>query len=307
MNWKINLIISLLVLQGCAADTGVKQLPVVEGHLIEAAEAFDIRNRQHIKFVDFRKDKAFSEGHIEGAVQIWRTDIEDASYPYKGMMASQEQLEALLGGAGIHTNDTIIIYDDRGLCNAARLWWVLQNHDHNQVLLMEGGLDAWQMAGGKAVTSPTNTQAADFHLSDSPSMKFLVAKEDVQEAIADGVLIVDTRTSDEFSGKRLKDGASKAGRIPTSLHLDWAAAIDYEGDQRIRPESELNTIFSRLEIEKDERVILYCHSGVRSAHTTFVMTQLLGYNNVKNYDGSWNEWSYFEELPYENDIAQTLN
>ena len=97
------------------------------------------------------------------------------------------------------------------------------------------------------------------------------------------------------------EGAKKAGRLPSSIDMDWANCINYNGDKRLKTIDELENIFKTLNIEKTDPIILYCHSGVRSAHTTFVMTQLLGFENVKNYDGSWTEWSHFDDLPFESD------
>ena len=104
-----------------------------------------------------------------------------------------------------------------------------------------------------------------------------------------------------FLVKDKKKGAAKGGRIPKSVHIDWAEAFNYSGDKRIKPVEELKIIYNKLNIKKNDPIIVYCHSGVRSAHTTFVLTQLLGYKNVKNYDGSWTEWSYFNDLPFKKD------
>ena len=123
----------------------------------------------------------------------------------------------------------------------------------------------------------------------------------MQTALQTNTLILDTRTIDEFTGERQKRGAMKGGRIPNSIHIDWSDAINYEGDKKLKRIIDLETIYNQLKTDKNNPVIVYCHSGVRSAHTTFVLTQLLGYKNVKNYDGSWIEWSYFDDLPFKKD------
>ena len=109
-----------------------------------------------------------------------------------------------------------------------------------------------------------------------------------------------------LKGKQQKTGAAKAGRIPNSVCIDWSLAIHYNDDKKIKSIEELEQVYSVLGISKSDPIIVYCHSGVRSAHTTFILTQLLGYKNVKNYDGSWTEWSHFNDLPTEQDSITTL-
>jgi thiosulfate/3-mercaptopyruvate sulfurtransferase len=207
----------------------------------------------------------------------------------------------LFGNLGIKTDDTIIVYDDNGLCEASRLWWILQNYDFKNIKMLHGGISAWKLNNGKVTTDLPEVNPSVFRLTENPSMKYYVSKEELREALSKDVLILDTRTEDEFSGQRQKKGAFKSGRLPNSIHIDWAEAVNYNGDMRIKPLQELENIYKKLNIKKDDPIIVYCHSGVRSAHTTFVLTQLLGYKNVKNYDGSWTERSYFNDLPFESD------
>lgn len=139
-------------------------------------------------------------------------------------------------------------------------------------------------------------------------MKYAISKEEVVTALSKKIILVDTRSFDEFSGKQQKKGASKAGRIPNSIHIDWAEAINFHGNQKIKSVETLTEFYAKkLKATKNDSIILYCHSGVSSAHTTFVLTQLLGYKNVKNYDGSWTEWSYFNDLPFTNDSLTKIN
>jgi len=119
-------------------------------------------------------------------------------------------------------------------------------------------------------------------------------------------LIVDTRSANEFSGKRQKLGANKGGRIKNSKMFDWSDAIQFSGNKKLKSVDELKVIYGPLNATVDDAIIVYCHSGVRSAHTTFVLTQLLGYKNVKNYDGSWTEWSHFDDLPFEQDSITSI-
>ena len=297
MSWKISIILYLLIISACKHEKANDFEKVEATYLIEANELKGIAQQPNIKIIDFRKKEIYENEHIVGALNLWRTDIEDTSYPYSGIMASKTQIESLFGQLGITTDDTIIVYDDNGLCEASRLWWILQNYDFKNIKLLHGGISEWKSNNGQVTTQIPKVNTAVFKLTKHPKMQYYVSKEQVSDALNSNVVILNTRTSEEFSGKRQKKGATKAGRIPNSIHIDWAETINYNGNKHLKSLKELEIIYSELNIKKNDSIIVYCHSGVRSAHTTFVLTQLLGYKHVKNYDGSWTEWSYFNDLP----------
>ncbi len=315
MKLRINIIIiAVLALQRCAptepetplVKADMETTLIEESFLIEAQELIKIIDRPNIKLVDFRKEAPYALEHIPDAVNIGRSHVQNDNFDYNGMMASKDQMEILLGDLGISSEDTLVVYDDNGLCNAARLWWILQNYDFDQLKLLHGGLTSWKTAGGKVTTNIPNPEKSVFKLTDNPSMKFYISKEDVQANIGLNTTIIDTRTADEYSGKRQKNGALKGGRIPGGINIDWAEAINHNGDKKMRSNEELLDIYGKLNLADDEPVIVYCHTGMRSAHTTFVLTQLIGHLNVKNYDGSWTEWSRFDELPFEQDTLTVI-
>jgi thiosulfate/3-mercaptopyruvate sulfurtransferase len=303
MSWKNSVLIFIIFLS-CQKNQDKALFEDSHNYLIEAVELKPLINKSNIKVLDFRKREDYENSHIIGALHITRNDIEDKSYPYGGMMAKKEQMESLLSNLGINNDDTIIIYDDNGMCEASRLWWILQNYNYDNVKILHGGIVGWENINGETTMEGTEVSKSNFRFNETPYMKYYVSKNKVHEALQRNTVLIDTRNNDEFTGKYHKKGAKKPGRIPNSINIDWAKNINYDDNKRLKSIEELKTIYDKLNINKTYSIILYCHSGVRSANTTFVLTQLLGYKNVMNYDGSWTEWSHFNDLPSVSDHIQ---
>jgi thiosulfate/3-mercaptopyruvate sulfurtransferase len=268
-------------------------------YIIESEELLTLLEEPSIKILDFRSIELYNVSHIANAIHITRKDIEDPSYPYSGVMPGRAQIENLFSSLGIKSTDTLVVYDDKGMCEAARLWWILQNYNFKNVRLLNGGFESWQALHGTISRERPVVTATNFKLPAHPEMDLYISKEGVKNALENDVIVIDTRSLDEFSGRSLKAGASIAGHIPGSIRVDWADNIDFHGDQRLKSKDDIAKNYAHINLNKSDLIIVYCHSGVRSAHTTFVLTQILGYENVKNYDGSWVEWSYYEDSTVE--------
>ncbi len=163
---------------------------------------------------------------------------------------------------------------------------------------------AWDAIDGAISTEIIDTTPTNFKLPSDTSPGLLATKEDVIAAISKDhsrTHLIDVRTAREYSGKITKKGAAKGGRIPKSIHIDWVETIDHEGTKKFRTHAELEKIYENIGASISDTIIVYCHTGGRAAHTTFVLTELLGFENVKNYDGSWTEWSRLDDLPFEKD------
>jgi thiosulfate/3-mercaptopyruvate sulfurtransferase len=252
--------------------------------------------------IEVNKPEGYAKGHLPGAQRVWRPDYANAEdYEYGGMRAKKAQMEALLSRLGASANSRIVLYDEKGNVDAARLWWLLRRYGHERLALLNGGKTGWELAGYPLSQQVPLAQASTYHFSQPEEWLGLsIEMDEVLTALQDTqTLILDTRTTDEYVGAQQKKGAFRAGRIPGSLHIDWAEAVNYGGDFRFKTFEELKALYERKGATKNKRIIAYCHSGVRSAHTTFVLTELLGFPEVKNYDGSWTEWSYHKELPFE--------
>jgi thiosulfate/3-mercaptopyruvate sulfurtransferase len=317
MYWKSSILVLTLLLGSCREKEAA---PVVENTpdareevyfnptaLIEAPELMQILGGEHIKVIDFRNRSDFEKGHIPGALPMWRTDIEDREAPVPGLMATREAMETLLSDLGISSEDTLVVYDNRGCVDAARLWWVLQVYGFDKTRLLNGGLQAWENQKGPLSSqySSLPPQIFRFEGPGRPSMR--IGRDSVLAFLGSPEwTLIDARTADEYSGKRQKEGAQAAGRIPGSINIDWAEAIHYNKDMTFRSVADLSKKYRRLPEDTGQPIIAYCHSGVRSAHTSFVLTQLLGYSQVHNYDGSWLEWSTFAGAPIEKDSITSI-
>jgi thiosulfate/3-mercaptopyruvate sulfurtransferase len=240
----------------------------------------------------------YETGHIPGAVKIdWHTDLND---PVVRDYIDGEQFAALLGSKGISRDTTVVIYGDKNNWWAAYALWVFTLFGHEDVRLLDGGRDLW-IAEGRPIT----TDAPEVALVEYP----VVERDDsVVRAFKDDVLahfgnpLIDVRSPEEYNGERTsapaypEEGALRAGHIPTAASVPWARAA--AGDGTFKPRGELDAIYrDEAGLRDGDDVIAYCRIGERSSHTWFVLTHLLGFEQVRNYDGSWTEWGSTVRVP----------
>lgn len=265
--------------------------------LVKPNDALKLIKNNNYKVIDIRPDDEYLNEHIQDALQITREDIESDDYPYVGMRADKVQIENLFSKLGVSNNDNLLLIDGRAGYDAARLWWLLKIYGYEKVQVIDGGIDGWNYYGlpivsGELSISPKPT---NFSFSSATDNSLLADKDDVIRALKENnTIILDTREEDEFIGDEIKEGAFIGGRIPQSVHINYVEAVDVDGDYGIKNRNELEVLYGDF---KENAVIAYCHTGVRSAFTTMILSELLGYENIKNYDGSWVEWSHFEDLP----------
>ena len=227
---------------------------------------------------------------VQGSFTVWRSDYSASSgdYPYGGMRPAKEEMEGLLGGFGATPESTIVVYAANDHHDAARLYWQIKMLGHEDVRYLDGGLNAWAGAGLPTGNANPSVEATEYVAPEYNETE-LATFETVVNAINDPEwVIIDTRGLSEHDGSQTVSGAFGPGAIPASQFLEWTTALNE--DTTLKSAEELKEIYGDL-IE-GKKVISYCQSGVRSAHTTLVLKEVLGAEEVFNYDGSWIEWSH---------------
>lgn len=220
------------------------------------------------------------------------------------MRATKKQLEQLFSTYAINNKTTILLYDTKGNCNAARFAWQLELWGFQNFHLIDGGKKSWELAGNPLTQSiPEKPDYQPFTFSNEVEQQEMLATyPEIYAALQDtNTLIVDTRELYEYKGEpfekegktfEYKKGAFTNGAIPTAIHYNWSTAVNLKTNHQLKPIETLQYDLEKAGITADKNIMLYCQSGTRSAHTHFVLRHILNYPNVKNYDGSWIEWSY---------------
>lgn len=249
-------------------------------------------------WIDVRKPAEYASGHIPGAIQMYRADYTSKDFAYKGMKIDREAMAHMLGQKGIRSSDTLVVYDAHGNVDASRVWWLLTQYGHPHVVLLNGGLTAWVQHGGILDTASAQLSPQIFRFTEQQDTTMGISMDDVIAALQDtNVIIVDTRSWEEFTGAMMKAGAVRAGHIPGSVWCDYIYTLQYTGDYTFKPKADLERLMAEKNITPDKTIITYCHTGVRSALMLFVLQEILDYPSVYNYDGSWVEWSHHDTLP----------
>jgi thiosulfate/3-mercaptopyruvate sulfurtransferase len=244
---------------------------------------------------------AYEKGHIEGSVGWnWKKHLQDQ---VNRDIASKEALANLLGTSGITPDTTILLYGDNNNWFAAYAYWALKYYGHDKVQLIDGGRVKWEKEGRAYSTDAPSYAGTEYRFHGSPREDIRAYRDHVQSRLGKAGL-VDVRSPKEYSGELLapenlpQEGAQRGGHIPTAVSIPWGTAVNSE-DGTFKSQDELKEIYGGKGIVPDKEVIAYCRIGERSAHTWFVLHELLGYKDVKNYDGSWTEWGSSIRVPIE--------
>ncbi|CAA9363564.1 MAG: Thiosulfate sulfurtransferase, rhodanese [uncultured Nocardioidaceae bacterium] len=269
-------------------DTALVDAEWVESHLDDPK----------VVLVEVDEDtSSYDKGHIRGAVKLdWTTDLQDQ---VRRDFVSRSQFEQLLSEKGIGNDDTVVLYGGNNNWFAAYAYWYFKLYGHQDVKLLDGGRKKWELDSRELTDEATQRSTTSY--TAKPQDKAIRAfRDEVVDAIGTQNLI-DVRSPDEFAGRLLapahlpQEQAQRAGHIPTAGSVPWSKAANDDGT--FKSDDDLRTLYREAGLDESKDTIAYCRIGERSSHTWFVLHELLGLQNVKNYDGSWTEYGSLVGVP----------
>jgi len=276
-------------------------MPGRDDVLVTTQWVADHLNDPKVKLLEVDVDTTqYDEGHAPGAAGLnWTSQLQDQ---VRRDIATKEQISALLSQAGVSNDDAIVLYGDNNNWFAAYAFWLLRMYGHQNLRLMDGGRKKW-VDEGRPTTKDAPKAAATSYKAKDPDFSLRASRDEVLKAIGGGKhALVDVRSPAEYNGEimappGLPETAQRMGHIPTAANVPWAQAANEDGT--FKSDDELKALYGGKGVTGDKDVIAYCRIGERSSHTWFALKYLLGYKNVKNYDGSWTEWGSMVGMPVE--------
>ena len=275
-------------LQSVAADAKSEKL-------LTADDLETLMDNSNVKVFDLRSAEDFEAGHIPGAINIGNKEFEDPDNPVDGEIATVEQFEKLMSSYGITADDIIVVYSNaENPQMAPRLIWTLAVYAHTNTYILDGHYQHWVSAGKPIETGVNKDFTASEYKVKGINSSINVNKDAVINKSA-ATIVLDCRPAEEYIGDKVATGNARGGHIPDAVNMFYMSVVNEEGF--FKDAAELAALYNDIGVTGDKEIIVYCQRGHRASHTWFTLTYLLGFDNVKVYDGSMMEWSNLPELP----------
>ena len=272
--------------------------------LVDTQWVEDHLDDDSVRIVEVDENPAlYSEAHIPGAIGFdWKKDLQDQ---VRRDFLGPQEFGALMGSRGISNDHTVVLYGDRNNWFAAYTYWYFKYYGHDNVKLVNGPREKW-ISEGRPTSGDVPAYEPQTFTAGEGDAAIRAKRDEVQDALGQDTKLVDVRSPQEFSGELIamagyeQEGAQRSGHIPGAASVPWAQAVEEDGT--FKSADELRELYTGKGVIDGKPIIAYCRIGERSAHTWFVLHELLGQDDVKNYDGSWTEWGNMVDVPIERDV-----
>ena len=266
--------------------------------LVDAEWLIAHQDDANVVIIEVDEDTAiYDTNHIRNAIRLdWKTDLQD---PVRRDFVDAEQFSALLSSRGVKNDDTVVLYGGNNNWFAAYAYWYFKLYGHKSIHLLDGGRKKWEL-DGRELVADVPARAASNYVAKAQDLSIRAFRDDVVKAIGSQNL-VDVRSPDEYAGRLLapahlpQEAGQRGGHVPTAVNVPWSKAANEDGT--FKSAEELQALYAAAGLDTAKDTIAYCRIGERSAHSWFVLHELLGLENVKNYDGSWTEYGSLVGVP----------
>jgi thiosulfate/3-mercaptopyruvate sulfurtransferase len=271
-------------------------------YLVDTQWVADHLDAPGVRVVESDEDYLlYNTGHIPGAVKVdWFTTLQ---HPLRRDFLTKADFEMLCTGLGIANDTTVVFYGDKSNWFAVYAFWLFQYYGHEKLKIMDGGRKKWELEN-RPYTKEVPEYPKTSYIAKEADESIRAYRDEVSQHVKGNLPLVDVRSPQEYTGELLhmpnypQEGATRGGHIPGAVNIPWSQAVN-EADSTFKPAEALAALYQGKGITPDKAIVAYCRIGERSSHTWFVLRYLLGYDNVRNYDGSWTEWGNLVGAPIE--------